>query len=71
MSRLGTEGDEPKIGQIYRHRGVARGGRELIRRHPFPLLLACPGAAIHSFDYDHVRQVLYEETEHTESTGIS
>jgi predicted ATPase len=29
-----------------------------------PLLLACPGAVIYSFDYSPVKQITYEETEH-------
>jgi predicted ATPase len=29
-----------------------------------PLLLACPGAVIYSFDYNPIKQIEYEETEH-------
>jgi len=29
-----------------------------------PLLLACPGAVIYSFDYSPIKQIQYEETEH-------
>ncbi len=29
-----------------------------------PILLACPGAKIYSFDYVPVKQIDYEETEH-------
>jgi predicted ATPase len=43
--------------------GAAGHAQFIIATHS-PLLLACPGAAIYSFDHVPVRRIQYEETEH-------
>lgn len=44
---------------------MARAGHaQFIMATHSPILLACPGAIIHSFDHIPIKRVLYEETEH-------
>ena len=45
-------------------RMAAAGHAQFIIATHSPILLACPGATIYSFDHVPIRQVAYEETEH-------
>jgi predicted ATPase len=48
---------------LLRERGRAGHGQFIVTTHS-PILLACPGATIYSFQEEGVRRVQYEDTEH-------
>ena len=49
--------------RVLREMGAAGHAQFVIATHS-PILLACPGATIYSFDHVPVRQVAYEDTDH-------
>jgi predicted ATPase len=49
--------------KILQEEGKGGHARFLIATHS-PLILACPGARIYSFDHVPVKEITYEETDH-------
>jgi predicted ATPase len=49
--------------QLLARTGQAGHAQFIVATHS-PILLACPGATIYSFDHSPIKSVLYEETEH-------
>jgi predicted ATPase len=49
--------------KLLRHEGRAKHAQFIVATHS-PILLACPGATIYSFQEEGVRRIRYEDTEH-------
>jgi predicted ATPase len=58
-----SPGSQLKLLQLLKEMGAAGHAQFIIASHS-PILLACPGATIYSFDESPIRQVPYKETEH-------
>ena len=58
-----SPGSQLELLQLLKEMGAAGHAQFIIASHS-PILLACPGAVIYSFDESPIRQVSYRETEH-------
>ncbi len=58
-----SPGSQLELLQLLKEMGAAGHAQFIIASHS-PILLACPGATIYSFDDSPIRQVPYKETEH-------
>ena len=58
-----SPGSQLGLLKLLRERGRAGHGQFIVTTHS-PILLACPGATIYSFQEEGVRRIQYEDTDH-------